>query len=78
VIRDARAAVLLLVAACSGGDDGTTPDADASVEDDLAPYLSSIISELPAPRATLTQRQAARMYAHDRLMARGGSPTLQS
>jgi hypothetical protein len=74
-----------LLAACGGGDPIHVSDPDAAldavgcdVEID-APWLSSSLTTwiaqlTSAPRATVTQRDAARMYLRDQLAAMGWTP----
>lgn len=79
------------VAACGSPDDardqpdaGGDPDAapgctrpplDAAF---LQPLLTATVSQLPAPRATTTQREAARTYLADQLMLLGFTPQLHN
>lgn len=61
------ALALCALAACS---DDATPT--------LTPFLTEVIADLPAPRATLTERETARAYLVEQLTALGWTPTVQS
>lgn len=68
------------------GDDGGTTSGDGSTCDTpaldqpwLRPLVTSAVQSLAAaPRATMTQRQAARTYLQDQLTQIGWTPMLQS
>jgi hypothetical protein len=78
-----RLLALIAMAACGGPSDGTPdapstgctrPDLDAGVQ----AYLTDLVERLPAPRATLVQRDAARAFLADELTALGWEPQMMA
>jgi hypothetical protein len=80
-------AVAIVVAACGGPADGTPdgpvgdarPDAPPGctrpdLDDGTQAYLTNIVAQLPAPRATTSQRNAARTFLANELTALGLQP----
>ena len=82
---------VVVLAACSGGDDsmdqpdsGNEPDAPAGCTRPaldpatLGPLLTSTIAQLPAPRAASTQRDAARAFLSNQLVSLGWTPVIET
>lgn len=86
-----RALAACMLVAC-GGDDGTSTDVDGGVGGDatssctkpalaapwLTSYVTTITANIPAPRATTTQRNAARTYLQQQLVELGLTPQTHS